>query len=86
MKSHIFSAALFRQITDPSDVASGLLRAENPDGTVIGIEDIHDHPDGGGFTAAVGPYKTVNAAFRHGQRQVIHRNMTAESFGDTAYF
>jgi len=47
--------------------------AEDADGAGGGLEDVQDHPDGGGLARAIGPEKTADGTGGNGEGDIIHR-------------
>ncbi len=79
-------AALLRQVADLVRPAGAQLLSEDANAAAVGIEDIHDHPHGGGLARAVGADEAVNRPRRDGERQVVYRRNVAEGLRYAADF
>src|SRR5256712_13063851 len=55
--------------------------AEQPHRSLVGRDDVHDHPDGGRLAGAVRAEQAVEAAARVGERQTVYGRVTVEALG-----
>ncbi len=72
-------AALLGEIADGAGAGAGGL-AEDAEGAAVGVDDVDDHPHGGGFAGAVGADEAVDGALGDGERDVVHGGGGAEGF------
>jgi hypothetical protein len=70
----------------PHVVANGRLTglAEDSDVSRIRHEDVHDHPDRGGFARAIGADEAVDRSRRHVEGESGDGGVAAEGLGDVA--
>ena len=65
-------------------ISDGDPGAEQRDLTGRRRDEPQQHPDGGGLAGAVGTEEAVDRAVRHGQGDIVHRELGAESLAQTA--
>ncbi len=72
-------AALLGEVADGAGAGSGRI-AEDVDGAAIGVDDVDDHPHGGGFAGAVGADEAVDGALGDSEGDVVDGGGGAEGF------
>ena len=60
--------------------------AEEEDMPLVGVQDLHDHTNGGGLARTVGADEAVDASPEHFQAELVHCGHLAEGFGDLLQF
>src|ERR1041385_1815608 len=76
-------AAFLREIADPLRVRAPAPRlAKQAHGALVGVQDVHDHPDRGRLAGAVRAQQPVDHTRRDGEREVVHGRVAGEPLGD----
>ena len=79
----LVEAALLRQEADPGrQLAPPQGSTEEGDPAFVGLDDVHDHPDGGALPGAVRPEQAEDHTRRDLQREAADRRVAGESLGD----
>ena len=74
--------AFFGEIADLVAVVLAVRLAVDDDFAAIGAQDVHYHPDGGGFARAIGSDDANYLSLLGGERQVVHGAECAVGLGD----
>src|SRR5206468_304031 len=74
--------ALLRKISHQPGARRRHRLAKNAHMSAIRVEDVDDHADRGGFTAAIGPNESEYRVIGDGKREVIDRSDFSETLGD----
>ena len=75
-------AAVFGQVAHVLQATGMVFASVDTKRSPIGVHDLHDHADGGGFPGSIGTYKAVNASLGYLQGQVIYSHNRSIGLGD----